>query len=239
MRRVYRKISSHLPALQRYARSISADASHGAALVERTVSALRYRDYRALAAREVRVRLFRDFQDNFAGSARNADRHALMLRYAQGFSIQEVAAILRCDVLELQDRLASAYAGLHGQTGSDVLLIEDDPVLASGMTAMIESLGHRVLGVARNEGEALAAAKAIRLDAVVADLHGGDGNSEVTAQMQRLLGKIDAPLIVVTPSIDSSIGMARRQPTYLVATPFQSSELQVVLAQALHNQRPL
>src|SRR6185369_16216867 len=97
-RKTARKIEPHITALRRYARSV---AGHGDALADRVVQSVRGKDYREVAARDVRARLFRDFHDLYAAGAPAAnreaqqDRHGLMLRHAQGFSIQETAFILR------------------------------------------------------------------------------------------------------------------------------------------------
>ncbi len=223
-RKTARKIRPHLAALRRHARAVVGDSD----AVSRTLDAVRDADYRVLADRDVRVRLFRDFHDVAIDLAAHADRHALLLRHVQGFSVQEVAAILRSDVLELQARLEAAYAALHGAAGRDVLLIQDDPVLANGMTDMIESLGHRVLGVARNAEEAVNAAQSIRLDAVVVDM-AGPSDEQTGAPMMRLLGKIKAPIVFVTPDVDT--GNDGRD--FVVGTPFHAAELKVVLSQAL------
>ena len=135
--------------------------------------------------------------------------------------------------IRLQGRLDSAYAGMHGATGRDVLLIEEDPVLASGMTETIESMGHRVLGVARNRGEAEAAAGTARLDAVVADFH-YPPEDRSDAAIDGLLGGIDTPIVLVMAGIDDAEDQ-RGAPAYAIATPFQPAELKVLLTQALQN----
>jgi CheY-like chemotaxis protein len=141
---------------------------------------------------------------------------------------------LRRDVLPLQARLDTAYAELHGGKGRDVLLVEDDPVLANGLTDMIESLGHRVLGVARNPAEALVATRSIRVDAIVADLNNAerDAQPEAKSMMERLLDVGRTPIVMVAPALDAAAATA----PYVVATPFQVAELKVVLSQALFNQ---
>jgi DNA-directed RNA polymerase specialized sigma24 family protein len=241
-----RKLKPHLPALGRYIRSVTG-SRRSEKLMERTLEQVSERDYRVLASRDVRTRLFRDFHDLWVRRPQAADadpitdgvsevdRHGLMLRHAQGFSVQDVAAILRCDVLDLTDKLQSAYGDMHRLIGSDVLLIEEDPVMANGMTETIESMGHRVLGVARNSSEAQAAAGTARLDAVVADFDRvSDGRNDAT--MDRLLDGINAPIVLVLPGIDD--GEDRRDaPPYAIATPFQPAELKVLLTQALQNRR--
>lgn len=230
-RKTARKIEPHLAALRRYARSVSAS---GDAMADRVAQAVRGRDYRDLPPREVRTHLFRALHDAFGAgkpdrqTRSQIDRHGLLLRHAQGFSIQEVAAILRCDVLDLQARLDEAYTGLHAQTAMDVLVIESDPVLAQGLTDIIESLGHRVLGVARDEDEALSAAASIQLDAVVADISD-------SKPMDRLLGGTDTPIVIVTPDIHAGDDRRRGRPAYAVATPFQVAEFKVTLSEALRS----
>ncbi len=228
-RETARKIQPHLAALRRHARALTGGDSD---LVQRTVQSAREKDYRALPARDVRTRLFRDFHDIYGrrSEAAAVDRYGLMLRHAQGFSIQEVSDILRGDVLDMQRRLEQAYGELHRRPGVDLLLVQDDAVLAKVMTDAIESMGHRVLGVAADHDEALATAQAIKIDAVVMDVSGSFTDGDRPSPMDRL--RIAAPIIVVA---SGGVEPSGRDPAYLVTTPFQAPELKVMLNQALHN----
>lgn len=243
-----RKIDPHLAALRRHARALAGGDND---LLQRTLQAVRSDNYRMLPARDVRTRLFRDFHDVLAATATPegtgekpaaaVDRFGLMLRHTQGFSIQEVSDILRTDVLDMQSRLDQAYSALHSREGADLLLMQDDAVLADVMTRAVESMGHRVLGLAAGYDEALATAQAIKVDAVVVDVSGrfGGRNAEdgTASPMDRLLGEISAPIVVVAsggPEANDAPGGAR-DPAYLVTTPFQPPELKVMLNQALHN----
>lgn len=246
-----RKIKPHLRALRRHARALTGGDND---LLQRTLQAVRDDNYRRLAARDVRTRLFRDFHDLVAAAQGDVaeappvavDRFGLMLRHIQGFSIQEVSDILRGDVLDMQGRLEQAYRDLHGRDGADLLLVQDDAVLASAMIQAVESMGHRVLGMSADDEEALATAQAIRVDAVVVDVSGrftgrrftgrGAGAGDSSA-MDRLLGQIAAPIVIVASGDPETGDMAHsgRDPAYLVTTPFQPPELKVMLNQALHN----
>ena len=238
-RKTARIIAPHISALRRYARAL--DAKDAARLVRKTLDAVDKQAYRQLPERDVRLRLFRDFHDVHArakphATAAQKNSHGLMLRYSQGFSIQDVAAILRCDAFNLQARLAGAYRDLHEQASSDVLVVEDDPVLANGLVEMIESLGHRVLGVARTQDEAVLTASAVRLDALVVDMdrepidRQGKRNAR-SGSADQLLRAIGVPIVVVLPQVE----VDDDGPAYAVGTPFQSAELKVMLSQALTN----
>ena len=48
---------------------------------------------------------------------------------------------------------------LAAEIATDVLIIEDETFIAMDLEALVESLGHRVLGVARTHTEAVALAK--------------------------------------------------------------------------------
>jgi CheY-like chemotaxis protein len=114
------------------------------------------------------------------------------------------------------------------------------------MIQAVESMGHRVLGMSADDEEALATAQAIRVDAVVVDVSGrftgrrftgrraGAGDSSA---MDRLLGQIAAPIVIVASGDPETGDMTHsgRDPAYLVTTPFQPPELKVMLNQALHN----
>jgi CheY-like chemotaxis protein len=51
---------------------------------------------------------------------------------------------------------------LAAEIATDVLIIEDETFIALDLEGLVESLGHRVLGVARTHSEAVALAKAKR-----------------------------------------------------------------------------
>ncbi|TIU44414.1 MAG: response regulator, partial [Mesorhizobium sp.] len=56
---------------------------------------------------------------------------------------------------QFSELLAQASNEISRQVATDVLIIEDEPLIAMDIEEMVESLGHRVVGTARTHAEAV------------------------------------------------------------------------------------
>ncbi|TGV50772.1 response regulator, partial [Mesorhizobium sp. M2D.F.Ca.ET.160.01.1.1] len=83
-------------------------------------------------------------------------RQAFLLVAVEGFSEDEAAEVLDVDEDEFSELLAQASNEISRQVATDVLIIEDEPLIAMDIEEMVESLGHRVVGTARTHAEAVA-----------------------------------------------------------------------------------
>ena len=72
-----------------------------------------------------------------------------------------------------------AATGETAMTSKNILLCEDDPMIALGLGMQIESLGHRVLGPVGDAVGALEIASCQTIDAALIDLNLSDGRSGV------------------------------------------------------------
>ena len=84
-----------------------------------------------------------------------------------------------------------------------VLIVEDDTLVGAGLRALLEKLGHAVVGQAADERQAEAMYRADRPDLVLLDvrLDHGDGIALAT----RLLGERRCPMIVVSAYSDDPL----------------------------------
>jgi CheY-like chemotaxis protein len=84
-----------------------------------------------------------------------------------------------------------------------VLVVDDSPSFRRTARAMLATRGFAVVGEATNCGEAVAAARELRPDAVLLDVHlpGVDG----LAIAARLSSRVDAPRILLTSSDDEAV----------------------------------
>ena len=64
---------------------------------------------------------------------------------------------------------------------TDILIIEDEPLIAMDIEQMVESLGHRVVGIARTHAEAIALFDKTQPKMVLADIQLADGSSGIDA----------------------------------------------------------
>ena len=98
--------------------------------------------------------------------------------------------------------------------------------------ALVESLGHNVIGIARTHGEALALAKQKRPGLILADIQLADGSSGLDA-VNELLGSFEVPVIFITAYPERFLTGQRPEPAFLIAKPFQVAVVSAVVSQAL------
>ena len=72
-------------------------------------------------------------------------RVVFLLRSLEGFTTPEIAEILDLTPKEVQDLLDSAGREIASQLRTEVLIIEDEPIIAMDLEAMVTDLGHSVM----------------------------------------------------------------------------------------------
>lgn len=87
-------------------------------------------------------------------------------------------------------------------SGGHVLIIEDEPIIALELEALLSDLGYRSFDVADSPGEAMRFAAANRPDLITADyrIHSGTG-AEAVERIRTALGRI--PVVYVTGNPDA------------------------------------
>jgi CheY-like chemotaxis protein len=98
--------------------------------------------------------------------------------------------------------------------------------------ALIESLGHRVIGIARTHSEAVALAKQKQPGLILADIQLADGSSGLEA-VNEMLRSFEAPVIFITAYPERFLTGQRPEPAFLIAKPFQPAVVSAVASQAL------
>jgi AmiR/NasT family two-component response regulator len=81
-----------------------------------------------------------------------------------------VAQILDTDARTATQLIDQASREIADHITTDVLIIEDEPLIAMDLTSVAEGLGHRVVGRARTHGEAIKAAQRKPPGLVLADI---------------------------------------------------------------------
>jgi CheY-like chemotaxis protein len=98
--------------------------------------------------------------------------------------------------------------------------------------ALVESLGHNVIGIARTHNEAVALAKKKRPGLILADIQLADGSSGLDA-VNELLDTFEVPVIFITAYPERFLTGQRPEPAFLIAKPFQLAVVSAVVSQAL------
>lgn len=249
-------IAQHLPYLRRYARALTGSQSSGDAYVAGTLEALIKEPNLLEPDEKPRVALFRLFTsiwnsmplnrateptagfpaERRLGHLTPQPRQAFLLVSLEGFSEQDAATVLDVDVQNLRGLVEQAGRELAEEIATDVLIIEDETFIALDLEGLVESLGHRVVGIARTHAEAVALAKAKRPGLILADIQLADGSSGLDA-VNELLGSFEVPVIFITAYPERFLTGQRPEPAFLIAKPFQPATVSAVVSQALFFER--
>ncbi|MGH6630423.1 MAG: response regulator, partial [Burkholderiales bacterium] len=118
------------------------------------------------------------------------------------------------------------------ELASEVLIIEDEPIIALHIRSIVEELGHSVSGIATTHAEAVALASSHHPELVLADISLADGSNGIDA-VREILEQIDVPVIFVTAYPERLLTGERPEPTYLITKPFDADVLAATIGQAL------
>jgi DNA-directed RNA polymerase specialized sigma24 family protein len=159
-------------------------------------------------------------------------RQAFLLTAVEGFSIPEAAEILRTDKDGVTELLDEASRDIGAMMATDVLIIEDEPLIAMDIEDIVVRLGHRVTGVARTRSEAVKLAASKRPGIILADIQLADGSSGIDA-VNDLLAGFEAPVIFITAFPERLLTGSRPEPTFLITKPFAPEMVKAMISQAL------
>src|SRR4029078_9254682 len=163
-------------------------------------------------------------------------RQAFLLCAVEGFSPAEAARILNADVAELDELIDLAGREIAAQVATDVLIIEDEPMIAMDLESIVEGLGHRVTSVARTHGEAVKAVDQHKPGLVLADIQLADGSSGLDA-VNEMLSTFGVPVIFIPASPARLLTGERPEPAFLITKPYQPDTVKAIVSQALFFER--
>ena len=248
-------ILPQLPYLRRFARSLTGRQDSGDAYVASVLETL-IADPAAfpkeMSPRSALYRLFLKSWNSLAVNAGTGDsaasyaspvdrrleaitplpRQAFLLVAMEGFSTSEAASVLDVSQEQFAIFLDIAAREIAEQVATDVLIIEDEPLIALDLEEVVTSIGHAVRRVARTRREAVAAFKALRPGLVLADIQLADGSSGLDA-VNDILGETDVPVIFITAYPEQVLTGLRPEPTFLIPKPFRHETVKAVISQAL------
>ena len=248
------RLAPHLPYIRRYARALTGDQATGDAYVRTTLEALAAGAQALNDAMAPRAALYQVFhavwqttgarletydQDAAPTSPRERlmrisprSRQAFLLTAVEGFSPSEAAQILNVSFDEVEKLIADAQADIDAELATDVLIIEDEPVIAADIAALVKELGHRVSYIAATRTEAAEAARRSEPGLVLADIQLADGSSGIDA-VRDILANQDTPVIFITAFPERLLTGERPEPTFLITKPFQPETVKAAIGQAL------
>ena len=251
------ELAPHLPFLRRYARALTGSQAHGDAFVRATLEAIVAKPDEFPRDVDPRLGLYRTFHaiwstanieegeepsQSPAGAEGIAharlsritplSRQALLLTSLEGFSSEDTAYLIGAQPQDVDSLVAEALEEIERQTLADVLIIEDEPIIAMDIETIVRDLGHNVTGVAVTRDEAVAQARSNPPGLVLADIQLADGSSGIDA-VKDILARLDVPVIFITAFPERLLTGERPEPTFLITKPFQRSTVKAAIGQAL------
>jgi CheY-like chemotaxis protein len=227
-----------LPYARRYARALTGSQPSGDVLVTEAVKELLANgEFNSDALSALYTSVTRRFDANApggfgAGALSPKQRQLLLLTSLEELGPEHAAAIVALERAEAVSLLADARERLRAAAATDVLIIEDEPIIAMDIEELVQNCGHRVVGVASSEREAVQIAKATRPGLILADINlgvGGDGTNAVARIMQSHY----APVIFVTAYPERLLTGDSLEPTFVITKPFEPMTLAIATYQAV------
>ncbi|WP_122466532.1 MULTISPECIES: response regulator [Brevundimonas] len=248
------RLAPHLPYVRRYARALTGDQGTGDNYVRVALEALAAGERQLPATMTPRVALYHVFHaiwvstgaqlEDGSGLEASDDpsqrlmriaprsRQAFLLTALEGFTPSEAAQILDADVHSIEQLIASAQREIDAELATDVLIIEDEPIISADIESLVRDLGHRVTSVATTHDEAVDAVSRQKPGLVLADIQLADGSSGIDA-VKDILKSVDVPVIFITAFPERLLTGERPEPTFLITKPFQPETVKAAISQAL------
>lgn len=249
------EIAPFLPSLRRFSRALSGNQESGDAYVVALLEAFVAEPDLLDSELPPRIALYRAFLKMWGSFALNSDpkgtdhvsrvaadrlltsitpvpRQAFLLVAMEGFTASEAADVLEVTTGDLASLIETAAREIADEMGADVLIIEDEPLIAMDLEALVTELGHRVVGVGRTKTEALALADRHLPGLVLADIQLADGSSGLTTAT-KILEKSRIPIIFITSYPERLLTGQRPEPTFVITKPFRPETVQAIISQAL------
>jgi CheY-like chemotaxis protein len=250
------KLAPHLPYVRRYARALTGDQPTGDHYVRVALEAVATGDLSLDSGLSPRVALYQAFHAIWCTSGAKLEprapegeedgrgagqrlmriaprsRQAFLLTAVEGFTPSEAAQILDADIQDVESLIAEAQTEIDAELATDVLIIEDEPVIAADIEALVRELGHSVTAIAATRDEAVEAVARAAPGLVLADIQLADGSSGIDAAKD-ILAHLDVPVIFITAFPERLLTGERPEPTFLITKPFQPETVKAAIGQAL------
>ncbi len=243
----------YLPYLRRFARALTGSQASGDTYVRTALEALAAGEANIDTALSPKIALYRMFlaiwsttgaqletDESVDGSntvkrvskLTPVSRQAFLLQSLEGLSIEDTAAVMNISVSDARDLIKDAEADIEKELRTNVLIIEDEPIIAADIEGLVLELGHVVDSISATREDAVRNAKAKTPGLVLADVHLADGSSGIDA-VEDILAKYNVPVIFITAFPERLLTGDKPEPAYLISKPFEPDNVKAAISQAL------
>ncbi len=256
------RVAVHLPCLRRYARALTGAQASGDQFVRATLEAALGDAELIALLEKGRVGLYYAFTMVWSranadpidqadgatglaaanghevaaqtrlGAITPANRQALLLTTLEGFNRVQTAEILGMSASDVDNLVEDAVREIDKETATDVLIIEDEPLISMQLEDLVRTLGHTICGTAATRTQAQAVVAANTPGLVLADIQLADGSSGLDA-VDDVLAIGSVPVIFITAYPERLLTGDRPEPTYLITKPFEEKTVRAAISQAL------
>lgn len=250
-------IGEELPYLRRYARALTGSQDDGDKYAIAALETIVADPDSLDQSRSVKVGLFAVFHRIWASSGaplvdggdgystleqrahwrmselRPNTREALLLRTIEGFSADAAAEIMQVSQDEIDQLYQAALDDLETMVSGDILIIEDEGIIAMDLKAIVTDMGHRVSAIARTRGEAVIKGTAARPDLILADIQLADKSSGIDAVADLLSELGDVPVIFITAFPERLLTGERPEPAFMISKPYAEEQVRAAVSQAM------
>lgn len=242
----------YLPYLRRFSRALTGSQADGDRYVRTALEALVAGDTVIDDQLPPRTALYRMFlgiwgstgaqlesasadDDNPADRIRRlppVSRQAFLLSALEGLSVDEIAGVMGVSDEEARELLQTAETEIEKELRTNVLIIEDEPIIAADIEELVTDLGHSVDNIAATHTDAVKMAGEKKPGIVLADIQLADGSSGIDA-VDDILEQYDVPVIFITAFPERLLTGDKPEPAYLISKPFKPSNVKAAISQAL------
>jgi CheY-like chemotaxis protein len=228
-----------LPYARRYARALTGSQQAGDALVAEALSLLPEFEEGARFALYAAISRLGGGVDR--GALPATQREMLLLTSLEDVPPDLAARIIGIDAAAAMSALESARNRVKEMASADILIIEDEPIIAMDLELLVKRCGHRVVGIAGSEAQAVQMAMDKRPSLILADINlgrGGDG-SRAVARILRMTEDSQIPVIFVTAYPERLLTGQAVEPALVITKPFDPMALAVATFEAVSRGVPV
>lgn len=252
------EVLQNLPYLRRYARALTGSQETGDRYAMATMEALVAAPDEVEEA-SVKIGLFRAFHKIWSSSGHPTSdgdpleqpglreskahsrlaaltpktREALLLNAVEGFTPEEIGEIMETSTKEAEELIGIALDDMGSMVTGQVLIIEDEAIIAMDLEGIVSSMGHSVTGVARTEEGAIKLGGTAVPDLILADIQLADGSSGIDAVNRLLAEHGDRPVIFITAFPERLLTGERPEPAFLISKPYAEDQVRAAVSQAM------